>query len=84
MNPFQAFNNANLIMQQFNMMRNNPKEINKLLLNSGKISQEQYEAIKDMDPAQTGQYLLNNGVINRSQIDQLAQVVPQIRQMIGS
>ena len=81
MNPLLMFNQ---IVGQYNAIKNNPKEINKMLLNSGRISQEQYEAIKDMDPSQTGQYLMSNGVINQMQVNQLAQFIPQIRQMIGS
>ena len=80
MNPLMNFNK---IIQQYRMIQNSPKEINKLLLNSGRISPEHYEAIKDMSPAQTGQYLLSNGILGNGQISQMSQMIPQIRQMLG-
>lgn len=80
MNPLMNFNQ---IISQYNAIKNNPKEINKILLNSGRISQGQYDAIKDMSPAQTGQYLLNNGILQQGQMGQLTQMVSQIQQMMG-
>ena len=80
MNPLMNFNQ---IISQYNAIKNNPKEINKILLNSGRISNEQYEAIKDMNPAQTGQYLLNNGLLGQGQVNQLSQMIPQIQQALN-
>ena len=82
MNPFQAFNQ---VIQQYNAIKNNPQEIGKLLLNSGRINQDHYNAIKDMNsPSQIGNYLINNGILGQQQAQQFSQVVPQIQQMMQS
>ena len=79
------FNNFSKIVSQYNAIKNNPQEISKLLLNSGKISQDHYDAIKGMSsPSQIGSYLMNNGLLGQQQMQHLSQMVPQIQGMINA
>ena len=81
MNPFRTFNK---IIQQYNAIKGNPQEIGKLLLNSGRINQDHYNAIKDMNsPSQIGNYLMTNGILGQQQVNQVSQMVPQIQQMLN-
>ena len=49
------------IMKEYQKVQQNPSEIGDMLLNVGRINQEQYEHIKKMSsPREIGEYLLNN------------------------
>lgn len=82
-NPFKVNRIAD-IAQQVNQLRQNPNKIRDMLLNGGKITQEQYNAMKDMtSPSQMGQYLLNNGVIGQNKMNELTQAAQQVQQMMN-
>ena len=58
-------NNMMNVMQQVNQLQNNPQGIYSLLKNSGRLSNEQLNAIQKMNnPAEIGQYLLNTAPQN--------------------
>ena len=82
-NPFKINRMADL-MQQANQLRQNPNMIKDMLLNGGRITQEQYNALKDMNtPSQIGQYLLNNGIIGQDRMNELAQAAQHIQNMMN-
>lgn len=87
MNPFKTMNNMSRFMDIANkakQLQGNPSGIGKLLLDNGRINQDQYNAIKDMQsPSQIGNYLMNNGILGQQQVNQMSQIVPQVQQMIG-
>jgi hypothetical protein len=55
--------NNNLLMMA-RQIQNNPDQLKQMLYQNGKISQEQFEAIKPMNSfSEIGQYLVDNNVI---------------------
>lgn len=82
MNPLRGISAMQRVMslkQQVASLQQNPGQIGKMLLDSGKISEEHYKAIKDMrSPSQIGNYLMQNGVLNQQQIDQLSAMMPRM------
>ena len=86
MNPFRAMNSMTRFMdmaKQAKQFQSNPSGLGKLLLDNGRINQDQYNAIKDMkSPSQIGNYLMNNGILGQQQVNQMSQYVPQVQQMI--
>ena len=80
MNLLQTFSE---VASKYNAMRTNPGELQKLLLNSGKINQEQYNIIKNYSPSQTGQFLMSNGILQQGQMGQLTQMANQLKQFMG-
>ena len=86
-NPFRAMNRVQNLMDMANQAKQfqkNPSKIGKVLFDNGRISQEQYDAIKDMNsPSQIGNYLMNNGVLNQQQLTHMSQFVPQVQQAMN-
>lgn len=81
MNPFQ---NIQQIMQQINMIRQNPNQIGQLLLNQGRINRQQFDEIQRLgisnNPQAIGQYLMQNGTLNQQQVqDAYNNSVPPIQ-----
>lgn len=59
--PLQKMQNMMNVMNQVQQLKSNPASIPEFLKNSGQITTDQYNAIKNMNnPTQIGQYLMNN------------------------
>ena len=57
--------NAMDVMKQVTQLQNNPQQIYEFLKTSGRLSNEQLDAIQKMNnPAEIGQYLLNTAPQN--------------------
>lgn len=69
-------NNMMQMMQSFNNFKQNPAQ---MLLSSGKITRDQYQAMQGMTPSQMGQYLMDSGVIKNDQLNELQQMAQQFR-----
>lgn len=86
-NPFKVQNQMQRMMdlaKQAKALSQNPSGICEMLLNNGRINQDQYNAIKDMkSPSEIGNYLMNNGVLNQQQVNQMYQYVPQVQQAMN-
>lgn len=65
-NPMQNVMNA---LNQIRQMQQNPNGLADLLLQKGKINQQQYEQIKGYNPQQIGQYLIQSGSMARQDVD---------------
>ena len=65
------------ILNQYRQVQNDPGKILDILLNNGKINQQQYNDLQQYrnDPKSIAQYLINTG--NASQINQAQQLVNQ-------
>ena len=63
----------NNILQTALQIKNNPNQLGQILYQSGKINQEQFNAIQGKGPADIGQYLLNNNIMSQNQLSQLQQ-----------
>lgn len=77
-NRFGGGNNVqpqNNIISQFLRLQKNPSEILDVLLQSGKINQQQYNELQPHknNPEAIGKYLMNNG--NGSSINQIQQIL---------
>ena len=72
MNPLfnKSFGNALNMVNQFKRLQKDPSQIGNLLLQNGRITNEQYNAISGMSPSQIGNYLMNNGVLNQGDVDE--------------
>lgn len=78
MNPFfgrgsiSPFQNMQTMMQQINMIRQNPNQLAQFLLNQNKITKQQFDEIQQMgiggNPQAIGNYLMQNGVLNQQQV----------------
>ena len=78
MNRMQNFMD---IAKQARQLQDNPSQVSKMLLDSGRINQSQYDAIKGMNtPTEIGKYLMDNGILGQQQINHLAQLVPRVMQ----
>lgn len=76
-----AMNMVNMV-QQIRNMQQNPNQLADLLMNSGKINQQQYEQIKQFNgnPQKIGEYLMQTGTMPQQQVQQAYQnIVPQIQ-----
>ena len=69
------------VLQQIRNVQQNPNQLADLLLNSGKINQQQYEQIKTFNgnPQQIGEYLMRTGTLPQQQVQQMYNAVPQIQ-----
>lgn len=67
------------IISQYRQIQNDPGKILDILLNNGKISQQQYNDLQPIrnNPRQIAEYLSKNG--NSSQINQAQQMVGNLR-----
>lgn len=60
MNVFDRFRNQSNMMDDVQRLQRNPSEIGDMLLNSGRINEEQYQQIKGMNnPKDICMYLMN-------------------------
>ena len=60
------------LLQQIQMLKNNPSGIGQILYQNGKINQQQFGEIQKMQsPEQITNYLLNNNIMNNQQFNQL-------------
>ena len=74
-------------IQQIQKIRQNPNQLGDLLLQNGKITQQQYEEISRMNgnPQQIGQYLMQSGTMTQQQVQEAYQnAVPQIQNAINN
>lgn len=76
-----AMNMVNMV-QQIRQMQQNPNQLADLLLNAGKITNEQYNEIKGYNPQQIGEYLMKTGSLPQQQLQQAYGMVPQVQQMM--
>ena len=85
-NPFRSISPMQRVMQlaqQAQQVQADPSQIGKILLESGRINNDTYNAIKEMkSPSQIGNYLLNNGILGQQQMNQLSQMIPQAQQFM--
>lgn len=88
MNPLFGMmggSNVGNMMQMINQIRQarqNPNILADILMQNGKINQNQYDQIKQFngDPQMIGQYLMQSGVMPQQQVQQAYQnVVPQVQ-----
>ena len=80
MNPFfgrggmSPFQNMQSMMQQINMIRQNPDQLTQLLFSKNKLTKQQLDEIQQMgisgNPQAIGEYLMNHGVINQQQVQE--------------
>ena len=73
------------MLQQIRTMQQNPNQLADLLFNNGKITEEQYEEIKQFNgnPQKIGEYLMRTGAMPQREVQQAYQnAVPQIQQAI--
>ena len=72
------YNGATNIFSQLAMLRKNPAMILDILLQNGKINQQQYNDLQQFknNPEMIGKYLINNGM--RNEINHAQQVANQI------
>lgn len=81
-NSMQSMMNT---INQIRQIRQNPSGLADLLLNNGKISQQQYEQIKGYNPQQIGQYLMQSGNMARQDVDNaLNNVVQPIQNALNA
>lgn len=66
------------IMDQVNMIKNDPSQLGQILFQKGKISQQQLSAIQGMNPSQIGQYLVRNGILGNAQVNQFGSMIGQM------
>ena len=74
------------MIQQVRQARQNPNILGDMLLQNGKINQQQYEAIKQMNgnPQKIGEYLMQVGAMPQQQVQQACQtMVPQVQKEIN-
>lgn len=85
-NPFKVQSQMQKVMdfaRQAKALQQNPSGISDMLFSNGRISQEQYDAIKEMkSPSEIGNYLMNAGVLGQDQVNRMASAVPQFQQMM--
>lgn len=70
------------ILNQYKQIQNDPGKILDVLLNNGKINQQQYDELQPMrnNPQQIVNYLSQHG--NASQINQASQMISQMNNLI--
>lgn len=69
-------------LQQIQQIQQNPNQIKQMLYQNGKISKEQFDAMKSMNSFdEIGQYIVNNNIIPNSQLPMLQQKTQQILSM---
>lgn len=69
-------------LQQIQQIQQNPNQIKQMLYQNGKISKEQFDAMKSMNSFdEIGQYIVNNNIIPNSQLPMLQQKAQQILSM---
>ena len=75
MNPNRNYSNNNNILHQLAQIKQNPGAILDILLQNGKINQQQYNELQQYrnNPEMIGRYLINNGKANEiNQAEQMA------------
>jgi hypothetical protein len=80
MNPLMGGRMGNLykIVNQIQNFRQNPNGIADFLKQQGRISDEQYNAIHNMNsPEEIGQYLMKSGSITQQNVMDAQRVAPQ-------
>lgn len=65
-NNYQPRNNGNSILAQIAQLKRDPGSILDIMLNNGKINQQQYNELQQYrnNPEMIGKYLINNGKAN--------------------
>lgn len=72
----------NNMLAQLQQIQQNPNQIKQMLYQNGKISKEQFDAMKSMNSFdEIGQYIVNNNIIPNSQLPMLQQKAQQILSM---
>ena len=72
----------NNMLAQLQQIQQNPNQIKQMLYQNGKISKEQFDAMKSMNSFdEIGQYIVNNSIIPNSQLPMLQQKAQQILSM---
>lgn len=74
MNPLM--NNMATIVNHFRRAQGNPGYVRDLLLQSGRINQEAFDAMSGMSASQMANYLMDNGQLDRT-ASRMAQSIPQ-------
>lgn len=70
------------MLAQLQQIQQNPNQIKQMLYQNGKISKEQFDAMKSMNSFdEIGQYIVNNNIIPNSQLPMLQQKAQQILSM---
>lgn len=70
------------MLAQLQQIQQNPNQIKQMLYQNGKISKEQFDAMKPMNSFdEIGQYIVNNNIIPNSQLPMLQQKAQQILSM---
>ena len=64
-------------MRYVNQIRNNPNYMSQLLLQNGRINNQQYQEIQQLgiagNPQAIGQYLMDHGMMNKQQVQEAYQ-----------
>ena len=76
--------NAFQMAAKFKQIQNDPSKLPKLLLDSNKITNEQYEAMKQFgsDPKKMGEYLLQSGAMAQQNIQDIQRILPQVQGLL--
>lgn len=70
------------MLAQLQQIQQNPNQIKQMLYQNGKISKEQFDAMKSMNSFdEIGQYIVNNNIIPNFQLPMLQQKAQQILSM---
>lgn len=67
------------VLRIYKQARQNPSMVGDLLYQNGRISQEQMEAMKWMNPQQMGNYLASNGIMPQNFLQKGTQFANPIR-----
>ena len=67
------------VLRIYKQARQNPSMVGDLLYQNGRISQEQMEAMKGMNPQQMGQYMSQNGIMPQNFLQRGAQFVNPVK-----
>lgn len=71
------------VMQIAGKLRQDPSQIGQLLMDSGRINQDQYRAISQMQkPSEIGTYLMNNGIMQQQQLNEAQARFPNYKQAL--
>lgn len=69
---------------KFKQIQNDPSQIPKMLLDSNKISQQQYEEMKKFggNPKMMGEYLLQSGTMTQQNLSEIQKMVPDAQTLL--
>lgn len=81
LNPMQRIGQ---VMNDVQMLRQNPGQLGQYLQDHGVINQSQMGDISKMNPSQVGQYLMQNGVMKQPDVQKAYQtMVPTIQNKLN-